>query len=526
MEVSYTKVVNHYIRETGKKIFKITTIAGREIVATNDHKFMTTEGWKEVGNFVVNDTFIGIMPNPVHLSDSVKENSLILDEILFRNKLIDLGLEIGYINKQIETLTKARLLPLYNNSYVLPIIARIFGFILADGSINIYFRNTKYTACSFDFGTEMDVKMFESDIQHCGLNKCKYSLGVRSFNGVKHTTYSVTHNGSLPSLLLALGISFGKKTETLRNPIPNWIMNVYTNIKREFISGFQGGDGCKIRWNKQNKGYNFVCAETSQQINPKYKSSLETFMRQCVQLISDLGVKVSMRNTIVVDHNRVKVSYKISDQHENLIKYIDNIGYRYSTSKYTSSFVVTEYLRYKAIRFKEHIGFIENIRKLCDNGASNTQIANELNIKVSTVSDIRRSYTHGRKISMYNLKEDTIEKWLKEIKVINNMVFMPVKSIEQMETRLVSDITVESENHSFIAGNNFLSSNCAQGKQAMGVYVTNYENRMDKTAYVLNYPMRPLVDTRIMNLIHLNKIPSGSQLNVAIMTHTGYNQED
>ena len=67
---------------------------------------------------------------------------------------------------------------------------------------------------------------------------------------------------------------------------------------------------------------------------------------------------------------------------------------------------------------------------------------------------------------------------------------------------------------------------CAQGKQAMGVYVTNYENRMDKTAYVLNYPMRPLVDTRIMNLIHLNKIPSGSQLIVAIMTHTGYNQED
>jgi DNA-directed RNA polymerase II subunit RPB2 len=67
---------------------------------------------------------------------------------------------------------------------------------------------------------------------------------------------------------------------------------------------------------------------------------------------------------------------------------------------------------------------------------------------------------------------------------------------------------------------------CAQGKQAMGVYATNYENRMDKTAYVLNYPMKPLVETRIMNLIHLNKIPSGSQLIVAIMTHTGYNQED
>jgi len=67
---------------------------------------------------------------------------------------------------------------------------------------------------------------------------------------------------------------------------------------------------------------------------------------------------------------------------------------------------------------------------------------------------------------------------------------------------------------------------CAQGKQAMGVYVTNYENRMDKTAYVLNYPTRPLVDTRIMNMIQLNKIPSGTNVIVAIATHTGYNQED
>jgi len=70
------------------------------------------------------------------------------------------------------------------------------------------------------------------------------------------------------------------------------------------------------------------------------------------------------------------------------------------------------------------------------------------------------------------------------------------------------------------------SYQCAQCKQAMGVYVTNYEKRMDKTAYVLNYPSRPLVDTRVMNMIQLNKIPSGANVIVAIMTYTGYNQED
>jgi DNA-directed RNA polymerase beta subunit len=66
----------------------------------------------------------------------------------------------------------------------------------------------------------------------------------------------------------------------------------------------------------------------------------------------------------------------------------------------------------------------------------------------------------------------------------------------------------------------------AMAKQAMGVYATNFDKRMDKTAYVLNYPGRPLVETRVMNFLHLNQIPSGCQIHVAIMTHTGYNQED
>jgi len=66
----------------------------------------------------------------------------------------------------------------------------------------------------------------------------------------------------------------------------------------------------------------------------------------------------------------------------------------------------------------------------------------------------------------------------------------------------------------------------AMGKQAMGMYVTNYDTRMDKTAYVLTYPARPLVDTRLMGMVQLDKIPAGSPVIVAIMTHTGYNQED
>ena len=67
---------------------------------------------------------------------------------------------------------------------------------------------------------------------------------------------------------------------------------------------------------------------------------------------------------------------------------------------------------------------------------------------------------------------------------------------------------------------------CAMAKQALGIYAMNFDTRMDKTAYMLTYPSRPLVDTRVMNAIHLNKVPSGCQIHVAIMAYTGYNMED
>ena len=110
--------------------------------------------------------------------------------------------------------------------------------------------------------------------------------------------------------------------------------------------------------------------------------------------------------------------------------------------------------------------------------------------------------------------------------VVNHVIFVPVIRIVQVEDQLVSCIETASENHSFITTHGILSKNCCMAKQAIGVYAMNYDMRMDKTAYVLSYPSRPLVDTRVMNFIKLDRIPSGHQVHVAIMSYTGYNQED
>lgn len=71
--------------------------------------------------------------------------------------------------------------------------------------------------------------------------------------------------------------------------------------------------------------------------------------------------------------------------------------------------------------------------------------------------------------------------------------------------------------------NNFSGS---QSRQAVSLYHTNYQNRIDKMGVLLNYGNIPLVKSRYLKFINGEQIPYGVNCVVAIMSYTGYNVED
>lgn len=71
--------------------------------------------------------------------------------------------------------------------------------------------------------------------------------------------------------------------------------------------------------------------------------------------------------------------------------------------------------------------------------------------------------------------------------------------------------------------NTYQSAMC---KQALGTYALNYPIRMDTVAHILLTPQRPMVTTRIDEIVGASDAPTGVNCMICIMTYTGQNQED
>ena len=357
------------------------------------------------------------------------------------------------------------------------LLAKIIGFVLSDGSLNVYKKSgPQVQFCCSSYSSAMDIV---TDIESMGYGVRKINEGTRNCNGAIHHTFDVIYNGAFPYLLLMLDTMHGKKT-TQPFRIPEWILENTGEIQRSFLSGLFGGDGSKIRFNimKSNR-VNYTMNTLSISTIPEFEDELYKSMQQIKTMLTLQNIKTNYIHRFSGKYDKISIHLGMQCTQENIINFYDTIGYAYDHMKSTESGKVVMFLKY-----------------------------------LKTLQ--------SKRISQYKY----ITKFIKSIDSKGNNLYIGVKSVEPYnESNIISDITVESPNHSFIA-NGFLVHNSAMGKQAMGQYTTNHQIRFDSYSHVLWYPQKPLVKTQANDTFNFDEMPGGINAVVAIACYGGHNQED
>ena len=70
------------------------------------------------------------------------------------------------------------------------------------------------------------------------------------------------------------------------------------------------------------------------------------------------------------------------------------------------------------------------------------------------------------------------------------------------------------------------SYQAAMAKQALGIYATNFQQRVDSRSHVLHYQQVPIAETALMETMGYKLRPSGQNCIVAVLSFEGYNMED
>ena len=449
------KEVLAFIKSSSKKkIIKIRTKCGFEIKVSGEHKIMTKEGMQKASDLRAG-TEVAVYPFSGVEYTNPSDKIVVGEENLRSLNLSETGISI---------LKDKGLVPLAESNKALPLIARIFGYVLGDGYVN---ERGDFRV----YGNLEDMLELKEDL---------LAIGFRSFVKMRHRTYkiktaygeyafkgSVAELGlaavSLSKLFIALGMPSRKKTVD-DFEVPKWIREAPIFIKRLFLAGFFGAEMTSPSTHSKT---GFYVPIVSQNKNRQCVKSCRKFFTQIIAMLDEFGIKSKKISVSKAYKNKFGDTYRIrlllSADEENLLKLWGQIGFEFNKEREQLANIAMLYILQKRRLTEQRIRIAEKVKEYKKIGLAAREIKELLISDISNERFIERCLWGNLK-SQQRITLDFIsfDKFvLRRKKELDSYgaLFDEIEEISDIdEPAEAYDLTLR-DNHNFIA-NNIIVSNC------------------------------------------------------------------
>ena len=496
-----TKIAAYLKRLPQKPVYRLTTEAGDEIVATADHPFWTPDGMVEldrlsVGNRLAHYPFQGI-------PYEVPEEKTLVDEADIVKVLAANGKGVaGNVKGQILNRLKERgLLPLRANSTQLPHLLKLLGYVFGDGTIHFIGGSGK--GITWFYGEPEDLEAIRADVAAVGFTPSKVYVRRRHHHIV--TTYGECNferdeysfkviGSSFASTLIALGAPVGNKANQ-NYDIPSWIFQTPLWHQRLFLASFFGAEfSSPSAYNKRN--YNFMQPMLSLNKRECCIESGRTFLDSISRMLNGFGVKAGrIKERQEYKNKDGSISYRLrlttSTKPQSLINLWSRIGFEYNRKRSASANAAVQYLKLKVEALKIRSEAAEMAVAMYDAGFAPKEIYDDLAGEEVNKRFLERSLYETR-ATQVRVGGDfpTFKEYLADATAGldgSGMVWERIVNIEQIPfDDYVYDFTVRHPHHNFIA-NGFVVSNC-------GVRLIRSDLTRDEAWPVMNHLVKSLYD--------------------------------
>jgi tRNA-splicing ligase RtcB (3'-phosphate/5'-hydroxy nucleic acid ligase) len=437
-------------KEHKGKIVKIKTKLGYEIKLTEKHPILTEKGMVKAGllnekNTVAVNPFAGIEYEKISQFEIVSENN--------------------FSEEQKKELKERNLLPFNSLNENLPVIAKLFGYLLGDG--NIHISNNKGRICAY--GPLEDLEQIKNDFEKLRFSARIYSrernheietrYGIKKFSSENHELH--VSSTSLANLFYQLGYPKGSKT-TAKFSIPVWIKKSPKWIKRLFISALFGAE---LSSPKTHTKTGFNCPIFSINKNKEFLENGRKFCIELMNLLAEFGVETNKISERKEHKNKSGETYRIrlqiSSKEENLLRLYSQIGFLYNKKRDALSKIAVLYIKEKKKIAEKRTEIAFKVKKLKKKGLKLKEVQEIIESKYANKRFIERHYYENAKqrinldfISFEDFKKSKMTEFEKY-----GLFFDEIESIDcENFNGFVYDLNID-ETHNFIA-NNIVVSNC------------------------------------------------------------------